>query len=469
MSWAAIALPSLALDTALRRREPPGCPFALVAGNAQRRRLVAVDPLAHAAGLAPGQRLAEAEALCRNLLTAEYDGTDTRAGLTLVAAWAYRHSSQVLLEPPRTVVLEVGRSLGLFGPWPKLEVRLRQGLARLGFHHRLALAPTPRAARILANWRDGTSVAEPEDLPQVLAGVSIARAGLPAETAEALVGMGLRNLGAVLALPRAALRRRFGDGLTEALDILTGQRPAVLESWRPPDRFDARIDFGCEVHHVDGLWFALRRMLGDLATFLSARDGGVQRFTIRCLHADVAPTELAVGLLVPERAPQALFEVAKLRLERMRLPAPVLELEVRADVLPPFVPEARDLLDARGANALPWPQLVERLRARLGEAAVHGIAADPDPRPERASVPGAVAGEAPALSPRPAWLLKRPIPLRGPAPKLLAGPERLETGWWDGGDVCRDYYVLELAHGQRAWAFCAPGERGPFMLHGWFA
>jgi protein ImuB len=52
---------------------------------------------------------------------------------------------------------------------------------------------------------------------------------------------------------------------------------------------------------------------------------------------------------------------------------------------------------------------------------------------------------------------------------VLAGPERIETGWWDGGDVQRDYYVLETAEGQRAWAFCAPGETGSFMLHGWFA
>ncbi|MGH8112633.1 MAG: DNA polymerase Y family protein, partial [Rhodanobacteraceae bacterium] len=97
--------------------------------------------------------------------------------------------------------------------------------------------------------------------------------------------------------------------------------------------------------------------------------------------------------------------------------------------------------------------------------------ADPDPRPERAWAHSgdSTPDESIALPTRPTWLLPRPIPLRGPTPKVLAGPERLETGWWDGGDVRRDYYVLELATGQRAWAFSPPGERGPFMLHGWFA
>ena len=120
-----------------------------------------------------------------------------------------------------------------------------------------------------------------------------------------------------------------------------------------------------------------------------------------------------------------------------------------------------------------WPALRERLRARLGSDAVYGLAPVADHRPEHCfrRVQG-VAEPAPPSGfdpPRPTWLLARPIPLRGPAPRIIAGPERIETGWWDGGDVQRDYYVLETAQGQRAWAFCAPGETTPFMLHGWFA
>jgi protein ImuB len=51
----------------------------------------------------------------------------------------------------------------------------------------------------------------------------------------------------------------------------------------------------------------------------------------------------------------------------------------------------------------------------------------------------------------------------------VAGPERIETGWWDGGDIRRDYYVVRTSQGQCAWVYCAPGEQGSWMLHGWFA
>lgn len=471
MLWACVLLPSLALDAALRGRPAPTQPFVLATGPAQQRRIVAVDTHARAAGLAPGQRLAEAEAICRNLVAVEYEPRATHASLQLIAAWAYRYSSQVLSDPPRAVILEVGKSLGLFGPWPELERRLRGELAQLGYTHRIALAPNPRAAKVLAGVADGTVVESAEALPQALARIAVARAGLPCAAVDALAGMGIRQLGALLALPRAALQRRFGKPLVEALAVLLGERPAVLASYQPAEVFHERIDLGCEVRHHQALLFPLRRLLGDLATVLSARDGGVQRFTIAFDHADHSATTLEVGLLAPERGADALFEVARLRLEQCRLPQAVLELSVHAEALPPFTPEARDLLDPRAASALPLPQLIERLRARLGDDAVHGLHADPDPRPERACVrdiaDGAIASA--ALPARPAWLLARPIPLRGPAPKILAGPERLETGWWDGDDIRRDYYVLELTGGQRAWAFAAAGERGPYMLHGWFA
>ena len=145
---------------------------------------------------------------------------------------------------------------------------------------------------------------------------------------------------------------------------------------------------------------------------------------------------------------------------------------LRARELPPFVPAGRDLFEARPAGAMDWPALQARLQARLGEDAVHQWALHADPRPERAQRRvRALRGRSPAPPrlPRPTWLLPRPIPLRGPAPRVLQGPERIESGWWDGEDVRRDYYVVETAAGQRAWVFCAPGERGPFMLHGWFA
>ncbi|HEX7380692.1 MAG TPA: DNA polymerase Y family protein [Nevskiaceae bacterium] len=473
MLWACVLLPSLALDGVLRGQPPLMQPFALVHGSAQRRTLMAVNAAARARGLRPGQRLAEAQALCGELLTQPFDSRQRERDLELIAAWAYRYSADVLLDPPHALALEVGRSLRLFGPWPRLAAELRAGLAALGFHHRLAAAPNPCAARVLARARDGATAADDRQLRQLLRDVPVARAGLPREAA-ALPGMGIRFMGQLLDLPRAALERRFGPLLSRRIDALLGARPTGLRRYEPPEHFEARFELATEIHGVQALLFPLRRMLADLATFAAARGCGVQRFTLRFTHAQPPATELAVGLLSPEHRAAALFEVARLRLENFSLDQPVLEFAVRADALRPYTPPGTDLWDARSANPLQWEELVNRLRARLGEGAVHGLAADPDPRPERASLPDTADADtavaAPASpAPRPTWLLPQPVPLSRPPARILAGPERLETGWWDGGDVRRDYYVVELPDGQRAWVYAPPGRRDGFMLHGWFA
>ena len=95
-------------------------------------------------------------------------------------------------------------------------------------------------------------------------------------------------------------------------------------------------------------------------------------------------TDVTVGLLAPEREAGMLFELARGRLEQVQLPGPVLALRLIARDLPAFVPAGRDLFDERPANALPIEQLRERLRARLGDRAVHQLGSTTDPRPELA-------------------------------------------------------------------------------------
>ncbi|WP_119718146.1 Y-family DNA polymerase [Cognatilysobacter tabacisoli] len=474
MLWACIALPQLALDAVQRRLPDPTRALALVGGPAHLRHLHAVNAAAEAMGLAPGMRLSAAQALCAQAQLVEHDESAEARWQRFLAAWAYRHSSLVSAQWSGAIVLEARASFRLFGPWPRFAARLREELQALGFTHRLALAPTPRAARVLAGLRDGLAVGSGPALALMLDRVPTRRAALPDDAGERLHAVGARTLAAVRALPRDGLRRRFGAALLEHLDRLYGEADDPLAYYLPPDHFDARVELGYEVESHQALLFPLRRLVNDLAVYLSGRDGGVQRFALRLEHAH-GHTEVPVGLLAAERDAALLFEIARNRLEQASIGAPVVGLRLLARELPPFVPAERDLFDARPAQAVPWPQLRERLRARLGDESVYRIAADGDPRPERAwrragpDDDALCAVPAPRRPPRPAWLLPRPVPLRDPDLRIVSGPERLESGWWDGADARRDYYVLETSQGQRAWAFAAPGEQCGWMLHGWFA
>lgn len=470
MLWVCVLFPQLALDGVLRNRTDADTPLALLSGTPQRRVLQAVNPAARALGLKPGQSLIAAQAMSRAFTTAEYDLALIERWQQFLAAWAYGFSSQVSLHYPRCLLLEVHSSLALFGPWPRLEARLREELRTLGFGHRITLAPNPAAARVLANVHDGLAVTDTDSLYHVLESLPVERLGLPRDVASAFARMGLRTLKQILALPRDGLARRFCAETLRHLDTLIGHRPLALEFHRPPDFFDARIELNFEVESHQALLFPLRRLTADLAAYLAGRDSGVQRFTLHLEHRQLADSQVPVGLLSAERDPAMLFELTRGRLEHLQLPAPVLAVRLIARELPTFVPEHRELFDERPQQSLPWEQLRERLRARLGDDAVQGLAAHADHRPECAWQSQPVTRNAlPSdITPRPGWLLAEPKPLHEASLRVLAGPERIESGWWDGGDVRRDYYLVETRTGQRGWAFRST-DGGPLLLHGWFA
>src|ERR1700722_15158342 len=136
---------------------------------------------------------------------------------------------------------------------------------------------------------------------------------------------------------------------------------------------------------------------------------------------------------------------------------------------------------ASGCDSL--PQLVERLRARLGEDAVYGVVSIAEHRPEAAwrrvqELHGEKMADRPILTdrgmPRPVWLLAAPLPLESVLLILEQGPERIESGWWDGKGVARDYYIARQArgtrhsHGARLWVF-QERQSKRWYLHGMFA
>ncbi len=453
-------------------------PVAIVDGQPPRQRIVQVNALAHRAGVRSSHALAAAQALCSRLVLRPRDETAERQVLEALAAWAYRYSADVVLAPPDALLLEVGRSLSLFGGWPALQARLREELATLGYVHVLVAAPNATAAQVLSHSHDGLAIDASPSLLRALGALPIAAGGLDPNVVASLAGMGFRLLRELFRLPRAELARRVGPGVMDHLDRLRGLAAERLPRYRPPDRFERRIEFDHGIESTAAVLFPLRRLLGELALFLAARDGGVQRFTLVLEHERAATTRFEIGFLDPVREAATLLELARPRIERLELAAAVHALTLRADELPTLCPLHKDLFDSGRAEALEWPALVERLRARLGDAAVSGLARVDDHRPEhawrRVSVTGRSrvepTGVMEASAPlRPLWLLPRPCLLR-PAPcAILAGPERIESGWWDGGDQRRDYYLVRLHDGQRAWAFVPAGDRDGWMLHGWFA
>ncbi|WP_251975860.1 Y-family DNA polymerase [Salinicola avicenniae] len=472
--WVCLLLPRLSLEGALRRRVDPEAPFALTEGAAPRRIIRAANATARAAGVRPGQALSLAESLCQGLdprlETMPLDDDLTRRWRRRLAAWAYGYSGQVSLHYPHALVFEVASSFALFGPWPRLETQLRQDLAALGFSHRLVIAPNPAAARVLVNVHDGLAV-DDETLTTALGELPLTHAGLERDSLRTLERSGFRHLGELFALPRSALARRFGKPLMRHLGELRGEWALALEYHRPASRFSRTFTFDRPVQAVAGLAFPLKRLLQELGFYLRGRDVGVERFQLKLTLEDRPAQTLDIGLQSVARDAETLLELTRAHLERVRLAGPVMAVTLKTATLAAYAPARRELLSGPLRQSQAWHELQQRLMARLGEETLKSLVEYQEHRPEAAVLAGrgALVADTDTVESRrrPGWLVARPERCDAEIIRLLSGPERIESGWWDGDDVRRDYYLAEWHDGRRAWVWQQAGQAG-WYLHGWF-
>jgi len=472
--WIAIRLPQLPLEIFLRGSSTPE-PFAVE----ERHCVFACDRKAFARGVRAGMVVAAALALAPALRVAPRDPASETEALLGVAGWAAQFTPGVALEFPDGVLLEVSGSLKLFGGLESLLERLRRGLAEMGWSCVLAGAPTPRAAFWLALAGKQKFIGESAELEPLLAALPLEVLRCNDETLAAFEAIGVRTLGELRALPREGVARRFGQGPLAELDRALGRLPDPRNFFVPPARFGAALSLPAEVTQAEALLFAARRLIVQLAGFLAARSSGVQRFVFRLRHRDKAATEIAIGLVAPSRDAGHFTLLLRERLSNFTLAEPVREISLRADDVVPLAGHNLGFALEQGKPPGQWEHLVERLRSRLGTGAVYGLSSHAEHRPERAiaiTEPGSRPLH-PDFGERPFWLLERPKPLAevGAAPhyegplELLAGPERIESGWWDGGDVARDYFVARTQSESLVWVYREWRGEGGWYLHGVFA
>ena len=480
--WVAVHFPDLALE-ALERDVDERRPHAVIDGGGSAQRIAACDRAAARAGVRPGMALNAAFALAPHLAArARQPRTEERL-LERCAAWAGQFTPLVSVEPPDALLLEVRGSLGLFGGAAALCERISSALGCRGFNAAVSLAPTPRASLWLARAGRNAVIVEPAALTGALATLPISSLGWPQASCALLVSMGLGTVGDCLRLPRDGWARRLGVEMLEELDQAMGRAPEVRRSYQRAQRFNARFEPAVEISETDRLAMALEPLLEALGRFLKGWQGGVGSLVIGLRHRVAAESILRVGLAAASGDARHFMTLVRARLERYVLPEPVTELRLRSGpVLPLTFTSGSVFLSRRmppdAASGV--PRLVERLRARLGEEAVFGVCLVPEHRPEAAwsvaqldsTASGRVHRDLTGnAAVRPLWMLTRPEALRmvdgaphyrGPL-SIESGPERIETGWWDGKDVTRDYYVARAARGARLWIY--QERRAP---HGWF-
>lgn len=325
-----------------------------------------------------------------------------------------------------------------------------------------------------------------------------------------LARIGCSHWGQLRALPRGGVARRFGAPLLDALDRAYGQQPDRYPWLVLPDVFKATLELGAQVETAPALLFGARRLLSQLQLWLQLRQAGalaiVLRWSMDARRNTATEGELVLRSAEPTANTAHLLRLLGEQLAHISLPAPVQYLHLRTLETQKLGGETSSLLpdDQRPGDSLQC--LLERLGARLGPQNVLQMQAHADHRPERmqrwkaaSSATQLIAVCANNTGARglndirnvrtdglyPSWLLATPLKLamRQGRPQypgrltLLAGPQRLEAGWWGGGDCAlRDYFLARSERIGLLWIYRqrlgAPGRDGAdsdWYLHGLFA
>jgi protein ImuB len=485
--WLALHLPQVILEALYAARAALPHPQGVAAIDLERdgKVVCACDAAAAAAGIAAGMALMSALALLPELQTVPRDVARERALLETVADLGLGFTPRVSLEPPDAVLLEVRGSLKLFGGVRAFCTQVRERLQAAGVTASLALTPTPLASLWFARAGQQVALRRVDQLAGRLAPLPLAVTRWPGRSIELLLTMGARNLGDCQRLPRDGFARRFEPRLLTMLDQAAGRAPDPRTAFRARERFVTRRDLEPELSDTVRLEHASLPLLAELCTFLRPRGRGVQVVEWRFVHRQAPVTRLRLRFAEPVGEMQRIAHVFHERLARLELPESVRAVRLASGPLVELPEAARGLFvaDRRDCGAA-VPQLVERLRARLGVEAVHGLGLVPEHRPESAWrvdyhwVPRAT-GRPPLAAAgftalRPLWLLPEPRPLGGEAQpryqgelEFEEGPECIESGWWDGRDIARDYYVARNPAGVRLWVFRERPRQGR-AAGGWF-
>lgn len=412
-----------------------------------------------------------------------------------LATWALQWTPRVAVVD-EAVCMEVEASLRLFGGKVRLRERVRGEGAELGVAI-AAWAPTCLGALAFARAGEEDGFLEPLQHGLDRLPMEVLSAVLPHQ--PTLARLGCRVLGDIRRLPRGGVSRRFDKELLGSLDQAYGRKPEVHRWEIIPERFQGRLELMARVELAPALMFGARRLLLQMCGWLAARHAGTTAFTLKWTHDTMRSKSAGAGGQLTVRTGEHTRDVEHLsrllneHLAKTELLAPAGELSLVADEVEALAERSDSLLPDTVRQGETLREVLERIAARVGPENVVRPVMTEDHRLEWAQFWQPAADKQPRKTsvidmPQPTWLLHQPLKLalNGHRPmyqgtlQLLAGPHRVEGGWWDrivtaeqesSCRVQRDYWVALSEHAGVLWVFMErhAGEDVAWYLHGIFA
>jgi protein ImuB len=470
-------------------------PFVLSAPSHGRMVITGANIIAQESGVDSGTVIADARAFVPGLQVLD-DKPDLPVQLLKrLAEWCIRFTPSVAVDLPDGLLLD---ATGCSHLWGSDEIYLEAIVKKLnarGYDVRASMADTLGVAWAIARFGTAPFVIADGSHVEALIPLPPEALRLEPEIVERLHKLGFHRISQFMKIPRASLRRRFGQHLIDQLDFALGNEKEVINPLQPVEPYQERLPCLEPIVTVTGIEIALDRLLRILCTRLKQEQKGLRHAIFKGYRVDGKIVQVEIGTHHPSHHVSHLFKLFEIKLPTIE---PALGIEL-------FVLEASKVEDHLSKQEKIWEaagglederlsELIDRLASKTDVQALRYV---PDEHywPERSVKPAKSLHEKLSSSwrvdsPRPLQLLPMPekIEVTAPIPdyppmlfkykgKLhriikADGPERIEQEWWLQQGQHRDYYRVEDEEGKRYWIFRLghyDDKKFQWFLHGFFA
>ncbi|MEO6874451.1 MAG: DNA polymerase Y family protein [Opitutaceae bacterium] len=361
--FAVLHLADFALQAVLRTAAPAPHPrpTALIDPTDRPAVVRACTPAAREAGVQPGQTPAQALARCATLQIVSGNAAASAEAQSALMATAFSLSPAVEATAPGIGTLDLAGTAAEARE-PVVRRALAQ-LAALGLHATAGLGGTPLLALYAARRAQPfLAVGSARDF---LAPLRLADADPPAELAEILDGWGIRTLGDLTDLPKAALAQRLGPAGVALWERAAGETTRPLSLAVLPQVFVAVREGEEPMETIEPALFILRRFVDRLALELQTAGFAAVELILTLGLEDETSVTRSIRLPEPTAHADTLFRTLQTYLETVRTTAALSTF--RLEVTPTrATARQRDIFDGALRDPYGFAETLARISALVG-------------------------------------------------------------------------------------------------------
>jgi protein ImuB len=355
-------------------------PVVILDGPLALMRVVASNPAARRAGIEIGMTKLQIETAGGVTMRKRSTQNERKAQIALMDC-AATFSPRVESTAPGTVILDLHGSERLFGNCKQISRTISLRASEFGFDANIALASNPDTALHAARGFAGITVISPGREAQEMASLPLTVLTVSPEILDTLESWGIRNFGALAALPPIALAERLGQEGLRLQRLALGDTQRTIVAVEVPANFIETFEFEEPVETLESLTFILNRLLLQICMRLNSHSLAAIELS---LQLELEARQLQTGsqkelfnrvwkMPLPIADAKVLLRLICLDLEGTSFSAPIKKL--RLEALPSQLrPAQAGLFTPASPQAEQLEITLARIRGVVGSADRDGIA-----------------------------------------------------------------------------------------------